>query len=123
LQSQGKYQTQPPRPFVLGAEFAGTVAAAPPGSSFKPGDRVFGVAQGAFGERVIARQVDVLPLPDALSFDQGAGTCKAKKSVPSYRLIDLYTGLFVTYPTSYEALVGRAKLQAGACEWLLGRLL
>jgi NADPH:quinone reductase-like Zn-dependent oxidoreductase len=58
---------------VLGAEFAGTVAAAPPGSPYKPGDRVFGSAQGAYGDRVIANPVDVLPLPDALSFDQGAG--------------------------------------------------
>ncbi|KAI9507331.1 NAD-P-binding protein [Russula earlei] len=98
LQSQGKYQTQPPRPFVLGAEFAGTVATAPPGSPYKTGDRVFGSAQGSYGERVVAKPIDVLPLPDTLSFDQGAG-------------------LFVTYPTSYEALVGRAKLQAG--EWLL----
>ncbi|KAH9033211.1 alcohol dehydrogenase [Lactarius deliciosus] len=98
LQSQGKYQTQPPRPFVLGAEFAGTVATAPPGGPYKPGDRVFGCCQGAFGERVVAKPVDVLPLPDTLSFDQGAG-------------------LFVTYPTSYEALVGRGKLRAG--EWLL----
>ncbi|KAH9023915.1 NAD-P-binding protein [Lactarius pseudohatsudake] len=73
LQSQGKYQTQPPRPFVLGAEFAGTVATAPPGSPYKPGDRVFGCGQGAFGERVVAKPVDVLPLPDTLSFDQGAG--------------------------------------------------
>ncbi|KAF8268477.1 NAD-P-binding protein [Lactarius quietus] len=98
LQAQGKYQTQPPRPFVLGAEFAGTVAVAPVGSSFKPGDRVFGYTQGAYGEQVIAKPVHVLPLPDALSFDQGAG-------------------LFATYPTSYEALVGRGKLRAG--EWLL----
>ncbi|KAH9055015.1 alcohol dehydrogenase [Lactarius vividus] len=98
LQSQGKYQTQPPRPFVLGAEFAGTVATAPPGSPYKPGDRVFGCCQGAYGERVVAKPVDVLPLPDTLSFDQGAG-------------------LFITYPTSYEALVGRGKLRAG--EWLL----
>lgn len=98
LQSQGKYQTQPPRPFVLGAEFAGTVAAAPPGSPYKPGDRVFGSSQGTFGERVVAKPINVLPLPDALSFDQGAG-------------------LFITYPTSYEALVGRGKLRAG--EWLL----
>ncbi|KAI0283550.1 NAD-P-binding protein [Russula brevipes] len=98
LQSQGKYQTQPPRPFVLGAEFAGTVAAAPEGSPYKRGDHVFGSAQGAYGERIVARPEDVLPLPDTLSFDQGAG-------------------LFVTYPTSYEALVGRAKVQAG--EWLL----
>ncbi|KAH9998909.1 chaperonin 10-like protein, partial [Russula vinacea] len=86
LQCQGKYQTQPPRPFVLGAEFAGTVAAAPSGSPYKPGDRVFGAAQGAFGERVAAEPDYVLPLPDVLSFDQGAG-------------------IFMTYPTSYEALV------------------
>ena len=58
---------------MLGAEFAGTVAAAPPGSPYKPGDRVFGSAQGAYGERIIANPVDVLPLPDRLSFDQGAG--------------------------------------------------
>ena len=74
LQCQGKYQAQPPRPFVLGAEFAGTVAAAPPGSPYKLGDRVFGSAQGAYGECVLANPVDVLPLPDTLSFDQGAGT-------------------------------------------------
>ncbi|KAN0113465.1 alcohol dehydrogenase [Russula decolorans] len=98
LQSQGKYQDQPPRPFVLGAEFAGTVAAAPQGSPYKPGDRVFGVAQGAFGERIAAKPHQVQPLPDALSFDQGAA-------------------LSITYTTSYEALVGRAKLQAA--EWLL----
>lgn len=80
MQCQGKYQTQPPRPFVLGAEFAGTVAAAPSGSPYKPGDRVFGAAQGAFGERVAAEPDYVLPLPDVLSFDQGAGTCKEKRS-------------------------------------------
>lgn len=61
---------------MLGAEFAGTVAAAPPGSPYKPGDRVFGSAQGTYGERVIASPVDVLPLPDTLSFDQGAGTSR-----------------------------------------------
>jgi len=59
---------------VLGAEFSGTVAAAPQGSLYKPGDRVFGVAQGAYGERIVAKPHQVQPLPDALSFDQGAGT-------------------------------------------------
>jgi len=98
LQAQGKYQTQPPRPFVLGAEFAGIVAAAPPESTYGPGDRVFGYCQGAYGERVVVKPAQVLPLPDNLSFDQGAG-------------------LYITYPTSYEALVGRGKLRAG--EWLL----
>jgi NADPH:quinone reductase-like Zn-dependent oxidoreductase len=66
---------------VLGAEFAGTVAAAPPGSPYKAGDRVFGSAQGAYGERVIANPVDVLPLPDALSFDQGAGLWNTKSTL------------------------------------------
>jgi len=73
LQAQGRYQTQPPRPFILGTEFAGTVAAAPPGSPFKRGDRVFGSAQGSLAERVVAKSDLVLPLPDTLSFDQGAG--------------------------------------------------
>ncbi|KAI0319128.1 alcohol dehydrogenase [Amylostereum chailletii] len=101
LQAQGKYQNKPPFPFVLGSEFAGTIArdaVVPPGSPFAPGDRVFGSAQGTLGERVVANLANVLPLPDTLSFDQGAG-------------------LYVTWPTSYEALVGRAKLKPG--EWVL----
>ena len=51
LQSQGKYQHQPPRPFVLGSELAGRIAEGSPipeGCPFRPGDRVFGAAQGAF---------------------------------------------------------------------------
>ncbi|KPM37403.1 hypothetical protein AK830_g9154, partial [Neonectria ditissima] len=48
LQIQGKYQNQPPFPWVAGAEFAGTVVAAPPGAKFPPGSRVFGAQQGAF---------------------------------------------------------------------------
>ena len=123
---------QPPRPFVLGAEFAGTVATAPPGSTYKPGDRVFGYAQGAYGERVVVESAHVLPLPDVLSFDQGAGAC-CLCLVSHARLVgclwctawrtvvimsDLYPylcriGLYLTYPTSYEALVGRGKLRAG----------
>jgi NADPH2:quinone reductase len=73
LQAQGRYQTQPPRPFILGTEFAGTVAVAPAGSPFKRGDRVFGSAQGSLAERVVSKPELVLPLPDTLSFDQGAG--------------------------------------------------
>jgi NADPH:quinone reductase-like Zn-dependent oxidoreductase len=73
LQAQGRYQTQPPRPFILGTEFAGTIADAPAGSPFKFGDRVFGSAQGSLAERVVAKPELVLPLPDAVSFDQGAG--------------------------------------------------
>ncbi|KAI0050495.1 NAD-P-binding protein [Auriscalpium vulgare] len=101
LSTQGKYQMKPPFPFVLGSEFAGTIARdapLPPGCPFQPGQRVFGSALGAYGERVVASVKNIHPLPDSLTFDEGAG-------------------LYVTWPTSYEALVGRAQLKAG--EWLL----
>ncbi|KAJ7680353.1 alcohol dehydrogenase [Mycena polygramma] len=101
LQAQGRYQTKPPLPFVLGSEFAGRVSAGfpiPEGCPYKPGDRVFGSVLGSFADQVAVDFAMVMPLPDSLTFDQGAG-------------------LFVTWPTSYEALVGRAKLQAG--EWVL----
>ncbi|KAI0081200.1 NAD(P)-binding protein [Panus rudis PR-1116 ss-1] len=101
LQAQGKYQIKPKLPFVLGAEFAGKIAAnspIPPGCPFKPGDRVFGSAQGSFAEKAATRWESLIPLPDNMSYDQGAG-------------------LFVTWPTSYEALVGRAELKPG--EWVL----
>ncbi|GJE92306.1 NADPH:quinone oxidoreductase family protein [Phanerochaete sordida] len=101
LQAQGKYQTQPPFPFVLGTELAGRIAhdsPLPPGCPFKHGDRVFGAAQGAYGEKVAARWQQLTALPENMTFDQGAG-------------------LQVTWPTSYEGLAGRAELKPG--EWLL----
>jgi NADPH:quinone reductase-like Zn-dependent oxidoreductase len=92
LQAQGRYQTQPPRPFILGTEFAGTVAAAPAGSPFKRGDRVFGSAQGSLAERVVAKSDLVLPLPDTLSFDQGAGMFRVP-ILHCERLVDKQVGL------------------------------
>jgi hypothetical protein len=62
--------------FVLGAEFAGRISAASPipkGCTFKPGDRVFGYAQGSFGEKVATSWKSILPMPSALSYDQAAG--------------------------------------------------
>jgi NADPH:quinone reductase-like Zn-dependent oxidoreductase len=62
--------------FVLGAEFAGRISAASPipaGCMFKPGDRVFGYAQGSFGEKVATSWKSILPMPSALSYDQAAG--------------------------------------------------
>jgi NADPH2:quinone reductase len=76
LQSQGKYQTQPPFPFVLGSEYAGRIAAhspIPKGCPFKPGDRVFGVQQGAYADRIATNWKEVIALPKSMSFDQGAG--------------------------------------------------
>ncbi|KAF8503081.1 alcohol dehydrogenase [Gautieria morchelliformis] len=101
LQAQGKYQNQPPFPFTLGAELAGRIAPTSPipaGCPFKPGDRVFGSTQGAYAERAAVDYTRLLPVPRGMSFAQAAG-------------------LYVTYPTSYEALVGRAQVRRG--EWVL----
>ncbi|KAF9566754.1 alcohol dehydrogenase [Agrocybe pediades] len=101
LQAQGKYQHKPPLPFILGSEFAGIISKdspIPPGSNLRPGQRVFGAATGAFAEKIAVNVESVKPLPDNLTFDQGAG-------------------LYITWPTSYEALVGRAELKKG--EWVL----
>ncbi|KAF7964968.1 hypothetical protein HWV62_31365 [Athelia sp. TMB] len=101
LQAQGKHQNLIKPPFTLGTEMAGRISAdspIPKGCSLKPGQRVFGTAQGSYADRVAANINQLLPLPDNLTFDQGAG-------------------IHVTWPTSYEALVGRAQLKAG--EWVL----
>ena len=82
LQAQGKHQSRPELPFVLGSEFAGIISRDSPiplGCPLKPGDRVFGYAQGAYADRVLADPGQLLPLPKNLTFDQGAG-----KSVPGF---------------------------------------
>ncbi|KAF5565342.1 NADPH2:quinone reductase [Fusarium phyllophilum] len=97
LQIQGKYQNQPPFPWIAGAEFAGTVIAAPKNSSnpkFPVGSRVFGASQGAFATKIKAKEETLLPVPDGWSFKEAAG-------------------LFVTAPTSYGALVVRAGVKKG----------
>ncbi|KAI1499047.1 hypothetical protein F5X99DRAFT_411518 [Biscogniauxia marginata] len=99
LQIQGKYQNQPPFPWVSGAEFSGVVLSTPsnPGSSpprFPVGSRVFGGSQGAYATRVCAAEHQLLPVPAGWSFADAAG-------------------LFVTAPTSYGALVLRAGVKPG----------
>ncbi|KAJ5225109.1 hypothetical protein N7468_006334 [Penicillium chermesinum] len=101
LQIAGKYQHQPPLPWIGGMEFAGTIAAVPTSSSsprFKVGDRVFGANQGAYATHVLADESTLLPIPNGWSFEDAAG-------------------LFVTAPTSYGALVHRAGVKAG--DWVL----
>ncbi|GAA5802945.1 hypothetical protein HPULCUR_008420 [Helicostylum pulchrum] len=92
LMIQGKYQIKPPFPFVPGGEFSGTVLKSTV-PKFKVGDRVFG-SGSSFAEVVNVNASMVLPMPRNFSFEQAAG-------------------LFITYPTSYSALVLRAQLKAG----------
>jgi NADPH:quinone reductase len=73
LKSQGVYQEKPPLPFTIGGEFAGIVLEAPSASGLKPGDRVAGIAmRGASVERLVVSPDSVVPLPGALTFEQGA---------------------------------------------------
>jgi NADPH:quinone reductase-like Zn-dependent oxidoreductase len=60
-------------PFVMGMESAGVVEAV--GASvagYKPGDRVFGRARGSHAETVLLDAEHALPLPNNLSFAEGA---------------------------------------------------
>lgn len=95
LQTKGEYQIKPAVPFQLGVDFAGVVESAPPESGFAAGDRVAGVMPyGAGADLVAIHPESVFPLPDALSFEQGAA-------------------LPMNYLTAEFALTTRAGLRAG----------
>ncbi|WP_295650032.1 NADPH:quinone oxidoreductase family protein [uncultured Dietzia sp.] len=95
LQTRGRYQMSPPLPFVPGSEIAGVVRSAPEGSGLSAGDRVCAFpGLGGFAEVVATDPSQVFPLPDSLSFAQGA-------SVPMNVL------------TVHFALAHRGRLQAG----------
>jgi NADPH:quinone reductase len=73
LQTRGEYQLKPELPFQLGVDFAGTVRSAPSGSGFEAGQRVACVLPyGGGGELVAVHHDSVFPLPDDVTFEQGA---------------------------------------------------
>ncbi|NDK88442.1 NADPH:quinone oxidoreductase family protein [Gordonia desulfuricans] len=73
LMSQGKYQLRIPTPFTPGTEVAGVVRSAPEGSGFSAGDNVLVASVvGGFAEQVAAAPEQLLPMPDGLTFDEGA---------------------------------------------------
>lgn len=95
LQTRGLYQLQPPLPFVPGSEVAGEIVSAPEGSGLAPGDRVVAlVLLGGFAEHAVAQADMVFPLPDSISFEQGA-------AVP------------LNFMTAHFALVARGGLAKG----------
>ena len=73
LLSKGEYQLKPDLPFTLGVDFAGVVREAPAGSGFSAGDRVAAcLPHGGAAETVGLGADSVFPLPDSLTFEQGA---------------------------------------------------
>ncbi|MGV9712858.1 NADPH:quinone oxidoreductase family protein [Gordonia sp. NPDC003424] len=102
LMSQGKYQLRVPTPFTPGTEVAGVVSQAPDGGSVKVGDKVL-VASivGGFAEKVAASPAQLLPLPEGLTFDQGAA-------------------MGINYQTALFALKVRAQTAPGEVVGVLG---
>jgi NADPH2:quinone reductase len=73
LQTKGEYQLKPELPFQLGVDFAGVVRSAPEASGFVTGDRVACVLPHGGGADLVATSPEgVFPLPDEMSFEQGA---------------------------------------------------
>jgi NADPH2:quinone reductase len=99
LMTQGKYQFKPDPPFTSGLELAGEVVVAGPDSAFKPGDKVIGGNKtGAFAEFASIPERGLSPLPQGLSFAQGAAMGAA-------------------YQTAYTGLVELCGLAAG--QWVM----
>lgn len=61
-------------PYITGTDVCGEVEAVSPGATnVKPGDRVFGRAIGAaYAEKTCLMAREAIPLPDNLSFEEGA---------------------------------------------------
>ena len=93
LLSRGEYQLKPEPPFTLGVDFAGTVVSGPEGLTPASGSpaccRTAGRRSGSW-----CRRCSRFPLPDALSFDEGAA-------------------LPMNYLTAHFALVERGGLREG----------
>ncbi|MGL5929613.1 MAG: NADPH:quinone oxidoreductase family protein [Dermatophilaceae bacterium] len=95
LLTRGRYQQRPDLPFVPGSEVAGTVRSAPPDSGFEAGRRVAAMPMtGGLASVVAVEPASVFPLPDRMTFEQGAA-------------------LPLNYLTVHFALRERARLAAG----------
>jgi NADPH:quinone reductase-like Zn-dependent oxidoreductase len=93
----GLYPDAPKLPAVVGYEVAGTIAALGDGvdGGLAVGQRVVAPTRfGGYAEKAVARGDGVVPLPDALSFEEGA-------AIP------------ITYTTAWEALIKQGHLEPG----------
>jgi NADPH:quinone reductase-like Zn-dependent oxidoreductase len=92
----GLYPDAPDTPCIVGYEVAGTILELGTGvEHLSVGQRVFAGTQfGGYASQVVAMASDVVPLPDELSFEQGA-------AIP------------VNYGTAWAGLIGYGNLQPG----------
>lgn len=93
----GTYPIKPQLPYTPGSDAAGVVESVGPGvTKVKAGDRVYTVQIpfGAYAEYALAQENQVEPLPEEITFAQGAG-------------------VWVPYGTAYHALFHSAQARAG----------
>jgi NADPH2:quinone reductase len=93
----GTHAQKPDLPYTPGKDAAGTIEAVGEGAAkFGPGDRVYTADSitGTYAEYALCSQDQVHPLPDNVTFEQGAG-------------------VFVPYATAYRALIQKAGAKAG----------
>ncbi|MGB7434745.1 MAG: NADPH:quinone reductase [Candidatus Acidiferrum sp.] len=93
----GTYAIKPPLPYTPGSDAAGTVELVGEGvKKVKAGDRVYTAKtlSGAYAEYTLADESQVYPLPEKISFAQGAG-------------------LWVPYGTAYTALFHHGHARPG----------
>src|ERR1700739_3731165 len=89
----GNYAILPPLPYTPGSEGAGVIDSVGDGvKKVKPGDRVYCAKSlsGTYAEFSLGLESPVFPLPDRISFAQGAG-------------------VFIPYATAYHAVHHKAK--------------
>jgi NADPH:quinone reductase-like Zn-dependent oxidoreductase len=96
LARTGMYADAPKPPMVVGYEVAGDIAEVGDGvDPGRVGERVMaGTRFGGYAEQVVTKAADAIPLPAALSYEQGA-------AIP------------VNYATAWAALHGYGSLRAG----------
>ncbi len=93
----GNYAFRPDLPYTPGSDGAGVIEELGPGVElYKKGDRVyfFGSKCGSYAELALCSETHIRPLPDDISFSQGAA-------------------LGIPYGTAYRALFQRGSAQAG----------
>jgi NADPH2:quinone reductase len=93
----GTYAVKPPLPYTPGSDGAGVIEAVGDGvRKVKPGERVYTAKtlSGAYAEYALALEEQVHPLPEKISYGQGAG-------------------VWVPYGTAYYALYRSAEARAG----------
>ena len=103
LQIAGKYQYQPPFPFIPGSEAAGVIMELGPNiKGFEIGDRVMAIpGVGAMAEQVCIPANGLRKIPESMNFKTASG-------------------FPMVYSTSYYALKQRANLQPGETFLVLG---